>query len=464
MKKIYFLLLIISFSAANLKGAVPDTAYFLNNYSKLADRIIAEIMKDSSAWDRLAYMCDVFGPRLSGSEGLEKSIEWVYEKMKKDGLENVRKEEVMVPYWKRGKEHCRLVSPRIEEFPVLGLGGSVSTPPEGITAPVLVVNSFEDLDNRSDEAKGKIVVFNYEYEHYGQAVQYRVWGADAASKYGAAASLIKSVSPEGFKLPHTGMMRYSDTLKKIPHAAISHEDCRLLQRLQDYGQNPEVTLYMGAETLPDVLSYNVICELRGTEKPEEIVALGGHFDCWDTGSGAHDDASGCISAWHVLKILKDMGLRPKRTLRAVMWANEENGVRGGKAYAEDHKEEPHALLFEWDSGVFPPNQIRFNGPEQIFGIICSYMPVLNKIHPMEAINAGWVGVDISPMMRQNHVPGMALNTDDKGEYFLYHHSPLDTPDHVDPYEFNQCIAAIALAVYIFADLPVDVMQYRHGTN
>lgn len=461
MRRLYLLVAFLLFSSIVANSQKLDTAFFKKNYSQIAEKIISGIMKDSLAWERLAFMCDTYGHRLSGSEGLEQSLDWLVEKMKEDELDNVRKDDVMVPVWRRNKEFCRMTLPRQQDFPMLALGGSIATPPEGITAPVLVVKSFEELDERANEAKGKIVVFNYVWQDYGQAVQYRVWGADAAAKHGALATLIRSVSPVGFLQPHTGMMRYSDTVKRIPHAAITHEDAELLERMQKRGHNPVIELFMEADTLPDVLSSNVLCELTGSEFPDEIIAFGGHIDCWDVGSGAHDDASGCIAAWHVLKVLKDMNLRPRRTLRAVMWANEENGVRGGAAYAEQYKNEKHALMLEWDSGVFPPHEIRYIGPYEVYNIICAFMPLLNKIRPIDALKATWVGVDIGPMMRQNNVPGIGLNTDDNEEYFWYHHAAIDTPDKIDPLTFNQCIAAIALIVYIYADLPIDVMQFNN---
>lgn len=422
-----------------------------SKYSVVADKILKETSKDSSSWDKMAYLCDSFGPRFSGSKNLENALDWIHSQMKKDGLENVRKEEVMVPHWERGKEYCTMNKPWKHKMPMLGLGGSIATPKEGITAPVLVVSGREELNERKDEAKGKIVVYNMPFKNYGQAVQYRVHGASWAAAYGAVASLIRSVSPKGMNIPHTGSMRYADSIKKIPHAAITMEDAAMLHRMQKRGQAPEITLYMEAQTLPDVLSYNVIGELKGSEKPEEIIVIGGHVDSWDSGMGAHDDASGCISTWEALRIMKKLGLRPKRTIRAVMFANEENGVRGGKEYFDKHKDEKHVLAFEFDSGVFPPGELGFRGPDSLFNILKAMEPVLKKVNNIRVNKGGW-GVDISYLTRAG-VPSLSLNTDDEGRYFLYHHGPADTVDKIDPKDFNECIAAIAIAVYIYADLP-----------
>ncbi len=459
MKTLYFIIALLFLSSSSSKSQILDTAFFQGNYDATSDRIIDRIMQDSLAWEHLAYMCDTYGTRLSGSVGLEQSLDWLAEQMKKDGLENVHKEKVMVPVWRRNKEYCQMIEPRKKDFRMLGLGGSIATPKDGITAHILMVQSFDELDQRASEAKGKIVVFNSKWQDYGKTVQYRFNGADAASKYGALAVLVRSVSPVGLNNVHTGMMYYSDEVKRIPIAAITHEDTDMLDRMQKRGQNPLVKLYMEADTLPDALSYNLIAEIKGSEKPDEIVAFGGHIDSWDIGQGAHDDGAACIAAWHILKVFKELNIRPKRTLRAVMWANEENGVRGGKQYAIDHKDEKHALLLEWDCGVFPPQGLGFMGDEGAYKLICNFIPLLKKIRPVEATKARWVGVDIGPMMKQNNVPSIGFDTDDGGVYFWYHHSPIDTPDKIDPKIYNECIAAIALSVFIYADMPIDLMQF-----
>jgi carboxypeptidase Q len=379
--------------------------------------------------------------------------------MQADGFDRVVSDTIMVPHWDRGNEYCRMVSPRSADMPMLGLGGSIGTPPEGITASVLVIRSFEELEKRSEEARGKIVVYHVPFENYHQCVKYRFVGAIKAAQAGAIASLTRSVSPVGMNNPHTGMMIYSDTVKKIPHAAILPEDAAMLFRMQQRGITPQVKLYMEARTLPDVESANLFCEIRGSEYPDEIIAVGGHIDCWDTGTGAHDDASGCIAAWEALRIIKESGLKPARTLRAVMWANEENGQRGGKEYARMHGDENHVLMFEFDSGVFPPSQIRYSGNEQMFSIVKSFEPLLQEINDsLKVVENAW-GVDIRPMVEQFGVPSMCLNTDDKGKYFWYHHSPADTPDKIDPEEFNRCIAAIAVAVYLYSELPGSFINY-----
>lgn len=443
----------------NCNSTLLSELYMTNNYSSIADKIIEKAHEDTLAYQRLEYMCDVFGPRLSGSENHTKALTWMLDEMKKDGFSNVRADDVMVPHWVRHSEKCELLSPRVADIPVIALGGSIATPKGGLKAPVMVVESYDELEMRKDEVKGKIVVYNYPYEGYGKGVQYRFYGAIRAAKYGAVASLIRSVSPNISRNLHAGMMTYADTIPKIPHAAISPEDAMLLARLVKYGLKPEIRLELDVETLPDALSHNVIAEFVGSEYPEQIIAIGGHSDSWDVGTGAQDDASGCIATWEAVRLLKELGLKPKRTIRIVQWTNEENGVRGGNYYRDAHKDENHVLMFEHDSGIFPPSALRFNGSDSIFNTLKMIKPLLQKINNKIDVTRGGGGVDISPMMKTG-VPGMSLGTDDDGKYFYYHHSHSDTPDKVKPSDLSDCIAAIAIAIYIYSDLPEDLINTK----
>ncbi len=253
-------------------GDIADT------YRKDAERIIEASLKNEEAFDRLAELCDTFGPRFTGSQNLEDAIDWIMEKMEEDGLANVHGEKVKVPRWVRGKETLELLAPYNKNMHFLGLGGSVGTPKKGIRAEVFVVNSFEELEANADKAKGKIVLFNVPFTSYGKTVQYRRSGAIAASKAGAVASLIRSVGPYSMNTPHTGNMSYEDGVKKIPHAAITLEDADMFQRIQDRGGKVIVKLKMDAHYLPDGWSRNVVAELPGTEYPDEVVVMGGHID------------------------------------------------------------------------------------------------------------------------------------------------------------------------------------------
>lgn len=322
-------------------------------YDAQAASIIRQARADSVLYKRLATMCDTYGSRLSGSSALEQAIDWVATEMKKDGFDTVYTESVMVPHWVRGVESAELIIPRPKNITMLGLGGSIPTPAEGISGEVLVVGSFDELKRRANEAKGKIVLFNVPFTHYGETVQYRVNGAIEAGRVGAVASLVRSVGPVSLNTPHTGAMHYNDSVVKIPHAAIALEDAEMLQRMQDRGQKPLLRLTMRCQTFPDSPSRNVIAEIRGSEKPNEVVVFGGHIDSWDVGQGAMDDGGGCFAAWHALRALKILGLRPKRTLRAVCWTNEENGLKGANKYAENRANDidNHVFAIESDEGT-----------------------------------------------------------------------------------------------------------------
>ncbi|MFQ6674176.1 MAG: M20/M25/M40 family metallo-hydrolase, partial [Fidelibacterota bacterium] len=340
-------------------------------YEDAANRFISAALADSFAYGRLAYLTDTFGSRFSGTQNLEDAIDWVLEEMERDGLENVHGEDVMVPRWIRGTERAELLEPRQKKLEMLGLGGSVGTPPEGITAEVLVVGTFDELAARAEEAAGKIVLFNAPFTSYGETVKYRYGGASAAAKAGAVASLVRSVGPFSMNTPHTGGMRYEEDVPEIPHAAITVEDAMMLQRMVDRGQRVVVRLYMEAHVEADAPSRNVVAQITGGEKPHEVVVLGGHIDSWDVGTGAMDDAGGCVAAWEAVRLMQKLGLRPRRTVRVVLWTNEENGLRGGKAYRDAHRDEldRHILAMESDNGVFKPVGFGFTGSEEARGVV-----------------------------------------------------------------------------------------------
>ncbi len=434
----------------------------LRKYHPIVEQIIKHSNRDSSAWERMAYLCDMFGPRLSGSKNLEDAIDWIMTEMIKDGFSNVRKEQVTVPHWVRGNEYCEMIEPRMHKMPIKAFGGSIGTPREGIIAQVLVVRSFEELESRKKEAKGRIVVFNQPFISYGQSVQYRFRGAIKAAEAGAVATLCRAVSPMSMGHPHTGMMIYADTVEKIPHASLSAEDVMMLERIQNRGITPIIKLYMEAETLTDVISHNLVAEITGSEYPIEIIAIGGHIDSWDIGTAAHDDAGGCVAVWEAAKLLMKLGLKPKHTIRVVLWTNEENGVEGGKMYAEKHKNVPHILMFEFDSGVFAPSEVRLTAPDTVQKLYNHFLPLFQKISNI-SITGGGGGVDISSMMKLG-VPGMSLNTSDGGKYFWYHHSDKDTPDKIDPKDMNNCVAAIALAIYLYDGLPMKLPSQFDNPN
>ena len=420
-----------------------------------AKRLIDAALADSSAWDRLAQLTDTFGSRLSGSKSLEDAIDWILAEMKQDGLANVRGESVMVPHWVRGTESATLVAPRSTPLHMIGLGMSVGTPANGITAPVLVVDSFDDLQKHPSEAKGKIVLFDHAFpldvapmDGYRDDVAYRGGAPAAAAKVGAVAALIRSVSSFSIQNPHTGSTRYDTTVAKIPAAALSIEDAEMLHRMQRRGEKITVTLKMSAQTLPDAPSRNVVAELRGSEKPDEVVVLGGHIDSWDVGQGAMDDGGCSVAAWEAVRLMSKLGLRPKRTVRVVLWTNEENGGRGGRGYRDAHSGElsKHSVAMECDNGVFKPLGFRFQGSAAGLELAKAVGAIAGASH----VVSGEGEADVGPIL-QRGVPGLALDVDDT-KYFWYHHSSGDMMYVIDRGELSQCIAMMAAMAYVIADL------------
>jgi carboxypeptidase Q len=444
-------MLLLASAASSLHAqSVPDS--IPSQYRDVAARIIQAATADSSAYDRLGRLVDGFGNRLSGSESLERAIDWVLAAMRHDDLDSAWTEPVMVPHWVRGEESAELIAPRRARLPMLGLGMSVGTPKKGVTAPVLVVSSFDDLTARSAEVKGKIVLYDVPFTNYGATVRYRGGGALAAEQYGAVAVLVRSVTPYSMRTPHTGSMRY-DSLARIPAAAITVEDAMMLHRMQDRGDRIVVHLTMGASLLPDAPSRNVLGQITGREHPEEVIVLGGHIDSWDVGQGAMDDGGGMVAAWEAVHLLRRLGLTPRRTLRAVGWTNEENGIRGGKAYRDSLSPDQlahHVLALESDGGAFRPRGFSFTGSDAGFDII---RQVSHLLAPLEAdsISRGGGEADIGPLMERG-VPGMGLLTQ-SDRYFWFHHTDGDTLDKLDPADFARCVAVFAIMAYVVADLP-----------
>ena len=398
-------------------------------------------------------LTDAIGNRLSGSPQLDRAIQWATEEMRRDGLENVHTEKAMVPRWVRGAESAEIVEPAHHPIAMLGLGGSVATPADGVQADVLIVHSFEELDATAARARGRIVFFNVPYTNYGETVRFRSGGPSRAAAYGAVAMLIRSVGLPGLRLPHTGALQYTPDAPKIPGAAIASEDADRLQRMADRGDRVVVRLKMQAHFDPDVESANVVGEIRGREKPDEVVVIGGHLDSWDVGAGATDDGGGCVVTWEALRLMKKLNLRPRRTVRVVLWTNEENGGRGGQAYRDQHREELSrtVMMMESDSGVFRPLGFGFTGSERARQTVKAIATLLRGLAADQIGPAGG-GADIGPSVQDGKMPSMSLEVDGS-KYFLIHHTEADTIDKIDPVEMAKCAAALAVMTYVVADLP-----------
>ena len=351
-------------------------------------------------------------------------------------------------------ESLEITNPPHHVIPMLGLGGSIATPPAGIEAEVLVVGSGDELARRAAEAKGKIVLFNVPFTNYGETVAYRSGGARMAAQHGAVAALVRSVGPVGLRTPHTGNMNYGDdTVAKIPAAAITVEDALRIQRLANRGITVRVRLKMEARFDPDVESFNVVGEIRGSEKPEEIVLVGCHFDSWDTGTGASDDGVGCIVGWEAARLMKLLNIRPKRTVRVVLFTNEENGIRGGNGYRDQHAKEAanHIMAFESDGGVFAPARLGFTGSPAARQLVNDIATLLAPVGLHEVADGGG-GADIGPIATLGKVPMMSYQGDST-RYFTIHHTPADTVDRIAPAEVSKAAAGFATMIYVVADMP-----------
>jgi len=445
-----FLLVLIATAAG--QTSVVQSAGWLDPYRDPAAKLIAESLSSRFAWERLALLGDTFGHRLSGSQALEDAIRWAIAEMKKDGLENVRAEPVKVPHWVRGQESLEITSPYRSSLVMLGLGNSIGTSADGIEAELLVVRSFSELDAAGERVRGKIVLFNVPFTNYGETVQYRTSGPSRAAVLGAAAVLVRAVGPPGLRTPHTGALRYTDGQPRIPAAAVSTEDAERLQRMQNRGTTIRLRLKMEAAFLPDADSANVIAEIRGRENPDEVVVVSGHFDSWDVGTGATDDGGGCVVSWEALRLMKKLNLRPRRTVRVVLFTNEENGLAGGRAYLENYRSQltNHVLMMESDSGVFRPTSFGFTGSANARSMVQQIATLLQGTG-VDRIGASGDGADIGPSVEAGRIPAMSLEVD--GNYFLIHHTPADTIDKIDPADMAKAAAAIAVMSYVVADLP-----------
>jgi len=430
------------------RAAVP----WLAPYRDAAGRLLGEALSSDAAWQRLAYLGDTFGHRLSGSPNLEAAIRWAVEEMKRDGLENVHVEPVKVPHWVRGRESLDILGAIPQPLTILGLGNSVGTPAGGVEGELLVVRSFEELDAARDRVKGRIVLFNVPFTSYGETVRFRALGPSRAGALGAAAMLVRAVGPAGLRTPHTGALAYTEGQPQIPAAAVAAEDAARLQRMQDRGTVVRLRLKMEARFLPDADSANVVGEIRGRELPDEVVVIGGHFDSWDVGTGSTDDGGGCIATWEALRLMKKLNLRPRRTVRVVLWTNEENGGRGGLAYRDQHLAElsRHVMMLESDGGVFAPTGFGFSGTEAGRAKVRDIATLLAGIHA-DTIGPNGGGADIGPSVQHAGIPAMSLEVE--GNYFLIHHTPADTVDKIDPLDIARSSAAIAVMTYVIAEMP-----------
>lgn len=427
-----------------------------------AQSIIAEALKTPAGYERLRVLTDSIGKRLSGSPAEPKAVAWAKAQFEKDGIP-VRLEPVMVPVWIRGEERCEIVAPIERSIVLLALGGSVGTPPEGITAPVVVVGSSEELQSLgAEKVRGKIVLFDNpfvrtgdDFADYSRAVKHRGSGASEAAKLGAAAALVRSVATASLRTPHTGALKYEEGAPKIPAAAVTIEDAALLHRLADAGPEVRVHLLLGARSEPDREGSNVIAEIRGRERPDEVVLMVAHLDSWDVGQGAIDDGAGCAIVMEAMRLIAS-GPTPRRTLRAMLAANEENGLRGGRGYRDAHRKEldAHVAAIEIDSGAARP--IGLSVTEGEGGVAALRDQLAAALAPIgvRRFREGRGGADISPL-EDYGIPLIGIELDGS-HYFDWHHTEADTLDKVDPDELQLAVAAAAATAWTLADAPTTL--------
>jgi hypothetical protein len=422
-------------------------------------RILEAARTDAGAFEKLAHLTDRIGPRLSGSRNLEEAVRWAAAELERDGADRVWTEPVTVPHWVRGAESGKIVAPVEHPVALKALGGSDPTPEGGIAAEVLEVAGIEELRAKADAARGRIVLFNRPIrrngagpEGYGSASRLRTRGPSEAAKLGAVGALIRSLGTASYRLPHTGATTHLEGAPRIPAAAVSAEDADLIHRLLAAGETVRVSFTLGCRTLPDAESANVLAELRGASSPEEIVLIGAHLDSWDLGTGAIDDGAGVAIVMETVRLLRSLDLRPRRTIRAVLFTNEENGLRGARAYAAAHRDEiaRHVAAFESDSGAGAPLGFGVSagpGGEGVVRFLASRLTGIGAGSVRRGGGGGGGG-------RRGGAGGPLVSVLQDGTYYFdYHHSAADTLDKVDGALLARNVAALAAMAYAVADMP-----------
>jgi len=424
-----------------------------------SERLMGAALQSPRGWKLLEELCDTIGARLSGSVELEQAVTWGGEKLAALPGVRVEEQEVMVPHWIRGQESLFLTTPPQRELAMLGLGMSVGTAEEGVEAALVVVSSFDELDALGRAGvEGKIVLYDVPFTTYGATVQYRVRGPDAAARLGAVAALVRSVTPSSLNTPHTGTTRYIDGDGRIPAAAITVEDSETLHRLVDRGEEVRLRLTMEARQEEDARSANVIAELKGRELPDEVVLVSCHLDSWDVGQGAQDDGAGCVMAMETIRLISELDYRPRRSVRAVLYTNEENGVVGGATYAQERKQ-PHVAVIEADVGCGPARGWRLDlaaddrevSEAEFRAAEARMAPIQEALQGLKAdgLRRGFAGADIKDLVRQGSL-GLGLDMDTSG-YWPIHHTDADTLDKIDPIVLRRNTAVMAVTAFLLAE-------------
>lgn len=439
------------------------SSFAQDNDSTVIRKFFNESLSNGKSYDWLRDLTTNIGPRLSGSEGAKKAVQWGKTLLESGGYDRVFLQDVMVPHWVRGaKEEGYILDGKQKiKVPLVALGGSVATPKKGITAEVIEVKTFQELRALGKEkCEGKIIFFNRPmdptkintFEAYGQAGDQRRSGANEAAKLGAIGVIIRSLSSTENDFPHTGSMVYATGVPLIPAAALSTNAATLLSKTLKENPNTKFYFKQSCETLPDAPSHNVVAEIKGSEHPEEIIVVGGHLDSWDLAQGAHDDGTGIVQSMEVARLFKNLGIKPKHTIRIVLFMNEENGNRGGVKYAELAKQnnEKHIFALESDNGGFTPRGFGMQGASaELLAKVQSYRTLLAP-YGLHEIERGGGGVDIGPLAPQGTV--LIGFKPDAQRYFEYHHASNDTFDTVNQRELEMGAASMASLIYLLDNL------------
>jgi hypothetical protein len=447
-------LLIVAFSVSLHSQNTNENSIFI-------DKIYDEALANGNSYEWLDYLSNQIGGRLSGSINYDRSVKWGMGELEMINLDSVWLQPVMIPKWVRGApEYAHIESSpgNTISVPIAALGGSISTPSIGISANVIEVKNFKELKMiGKDSIRGKIIFYNRPmdptlintFQAYGGSVNQRTQGAVEAAKLGAVGVIVRSMTTSLDDYPHTGSMYYDGLSlnQRIPAVAISTNGAELLSSMLSLNPNIKFFFRQNSKNFPDVLSHNVIAQINGSEKPDEIILIGGHLDSWDLGDGSHDDGAGIVQSMEVLRILKDLNYSPKRTIRVVLFANEENGLRGGTKYAEEARlnNEKHFFALESDAGGFTPRGFSFDTSEKEFKTIKKFENLFIK-YGMDNFFIGGSGADIAPLKNGEVI--LAGLRPDTQRYFDYHHAASDTFDKINKRELELGAAAMTALVYL----------------
>jgi len=432
-----------------------------NEDSLFIRRIADEILVNGKSYDDLRVLTKQIGGRLAGSPQMVKAEQWGLKTLQQAGADKVWLQECIVPHWVRGgkDQATAYVSKngkvaQTKDLYVIALGNSLGSM-KSLKAEVIEVKNFDDLEAKKDQLKGKIVFYNYKFnpkfihtfQAYGDAVQYRGAGPSRAARYGAVGAIVRSMSHSTDNFPHTGSTRYVDSLPKIPAVAIGLQDADWLSNQLQNGA-VSVSLLTRGKFLPDTIGHNVIAEIKGTEFPDEYITIGGHLDSWDPSEGAHDDGTGIVQTIEVLRTLKTLGYKPKRTIRFVLFANEENGTRGGIQYAEEAKAkgEKHIFALESDEGGFTPRGFNVTGSDAVYQKFLGWRTLLAPYGGTD-VERGGGGSDIGPLARTQNTPVAGFMPDSQ-RYFDYHHTPNDVFENVNKRELELGAVNMTALIYL----------------